>query len=212
MYLMNYVSPVLDSAAGAQLDVVYLDYQKLFDSVYNDAFLSKFANVGFSLALLQFLVNAKGIVGSMWNMRDMYLSSIYLFRVELGQQLGHSEVIVKINVLPEVIKNAGYLLLANEIKLYVEINNMIVNDCKKTQTEYQTGIIGMDSNIISPSEILSPKYMRVAESLHYSIIWGVNLFHVLHQCVIWAYYLIMSLVFESTLCKSVLKVLGTLVL
>ncbi|CAF4878055.1 unnamed protein product [Pieris macdunnoughi] len=133
--LLNYmanISPVVDS--GKQVDAAYFDIKKAFDLVDNDVLLQKFAQVGFTPHLLNFMA-------SFMEDRMQYVeyagcrSEAYFTRsgVTQGSNLGPMEFMIMLNDLPKVVKNAKCLLFADDIKLYMPIES--TDDCIRLQED-----------------------------------------------------------------------------
>jgi hypothetical protein len=120
--------PVVDS--GGQVDAAYFDFRKAFDVVDNDILLRKLAGVGLTPHLLKFFASY---------MRDRrqyveyagYRSDPYFVRsgVSQGSNLGPLEFIIMVNDLPQVITDSGCLLFADDLKLFLPINNAA--DCAR---------------------------------------------------------------------------------
>lgn len=130
--LMTRVVPAVD--AGRQVDVVYFDFRKAFDTVDNDILLRKLAYVGCTPHTLTFFANY---------LRDRRqyvdcagcLSEQYFTRsgVSQGSNLGPLQFILMINDLPDVVQETTCLLFADDLKLVHEIDD--VTDHARLQSD-----------------------------------------------------------------------------
>lgn len=168
MCFMNYACPVLDSEPGAQLDVAYFDYRKAFDMVDNDVLLTKFAKIGFTPDLLKFFASYLGNRQQFVEYAGCY-SRPYrtLTGVSQGSNLGPLEFIIMINDLPEVIEDVGCLLFADDLKLFLKINNM--TDHKRLQLNIdhvaEWGLINKLHFNISKCNVVS--FTRALRPMHF---------------------------------------------
>ena len=120
---------------GSQVDVVYTDFQKAFDSVSHNFLLCKLKNeFGFHENLIELLT-------SYLHNRKQYVSvngytSKHFFAlsgVPQGSNLGPLLFFMFINSLTEIIKTSKYLLFADDLKIYIRIESNM--DCSLLQND-----------------------------------------------------------------------------
>ena len=112
------------------IDIVYLDFQKAFDSVPHQRLLTKLKGYGFKGKLLtwveNFLKNRKQVDGSSSDLADVTSG------IPLGSVLGPTLFLIYINDLPDVVHNF-VKLFADDAKLYAVVNT--VDDAKTVQDD-----------------------------------------------------------------------------
>ena len=119
--LVDYISHNMDK--GQQVDVLYLDFKKAFDTVDNDILLNKLYSMGFTPKLLKFfadyLSNRKQYVS-----HGSFISKSYhtCSGVSQGSVLGPLLFLIMVNDLIQVVKYAKCLLYADDLKLVQKIN------------------------------------------------------------------------------------------
>ena len=124
---------MLDS--GAQVDVVYTDFARAFDSVDHGILLSKLHRMGCSRNLLK-------LFHSYLNDRSLFVFFLgcrsALFKVESGvpqgSVLGPLLFNIFINDLDTCL-GCGRLLYADDMKIYTKVSNM--SDCLLLQKDLQ---------------------------------------------------------------------------
>lgn len=127
----EYITRQMDS--GRQIDAIYLDFSKAFDTVNHELLCKKLNNYGFSDPLCAFL-------HSFLNDRNQFVlfnnnkSFEYVARsgVPQGSKLGPLLFIIFINDLCNNIKECKSLLYADDLKIYNVINN--IEDCMLIQS------------------------------------------------------------------------------
>lgn len=130
--VVNFISKALD--CGQQVDVLYFDFKKAFDTVNNDVLIAKLSVIGFAPGLLKLLSDY---------LRDrqqfvrlgIYESTPYHTRsgVSQGSILGPLLFLLMINDLPTVLRHSECLLYADDLKLYAKIQS--VADCLALQRD-----------------------------------------------------------------------------
>lgn len=119
----NFVSHAIES--GKQVDVIYTDFRKAFDSVQHDILLSKLSDIGLSGPLVKWLesylndrtqyIEIKGIRSEIINV---------LSGVPQGSHLGPLLFLVFVNDLTFLIKSCSMLLFADDLKLYAVVESL----------------------------------------------------------------------------------------
>lgn len=142
---VQYTTSALDQRVGGQVDVAYFDYRKAFDTVNNDILLEKFAKFGFTLGLLKFFANylreRKQYVEFNGTTSETYVTNS---GVSQGSNLGPLAFLLMINDLPNVVKESKCLLFADDLKLYVDVNNL--SDCERLQRDIDRVVLWSYNN------------------------------------------------------------------
>jgi hypothetical protein len=128
----DYVITMMDS--GSQVDAIYLDFQKAFDSVNHCLLLNKLQSIGVSGSLFYLL-------SSFLSERKQYVvhknatSSDYLALsgVPQGSNLGPLLFLIFINDLPQCLRNTKCLMFADDIKIYRKVDNL--TECLQVQND-----------------------------------------------------------------------------
>ncbi|XP_063903797.1 uncharacterized protein LOC135123234 [Zophobas morio] len=103
----------------SQLDVIYLDYSKPFDTVDHELLLFKLSSLGLSESITKFFASYLSI------MINGHLSDHYTvtFGVPQGSTLGPLLFSIFINDITSSIKHSKILIFADDIKLYRKVVN-----------------------------------------------------------------------------------------
>lgn len=128
---VQFISDTMDDQG--QVDVVYTDFSKAFDKIDHYILLNKLEQFGFSNSLIHLFT-------SYLNDRPQYVgyngfkSNIYITTsgVPQGSNLGPLLFVIFINDLATTL-NCGNLLYADDLKLFVAINN--IDDCVQLQSQ-----------------------------------------------------------------------------
>lgn len=126
------ISSILDNAG--QVDMIYLDFSKAFDSVSHKLLFHKLQSFGFHSHLLNWFHayltgrNQRVIVEGIHSDWLPVLSG-----VPQGSILGPMLFLLYINDMPSVVQNAALALFADDSKCYKQISNM--SDCKLLQND-----------------------------------------------------------------------------
>ncbi|KAL7078095.1 hypothetical protein ACQ4LE_002561, partial [Meloidogyne hapla] len=110
---------------GNKVDIVYIDFEKAFDTVPIELLIQKIKYIGIDGKILRFLIhflsNRKFKVGIEQDFSDEY---VICSGVPQGSVLGPLLFILFINDLPKYLpKDINIKIYADDIKLYVEHNN-----------------------------------------------------------------------------------------
>lgn len=118
----NFASEIIDS--GGQMDVVYTDFAKAFDTVNHDVLLKKLYEFGMSNELISllksYLRNRYQFVGLNGCNSDQYLTTS---GVPQGSNLGPLLFLILINDLPSCVKYSQSLLFADDLKIFKAITS-----------------------------------------------------------------------------------------
>lgn len=129
---------ILDSLeSGSQVDVIFTDFKKAFDTIDQNALLRTLDNLGFGNPLLSWL-------SSYLNSRRQFvtingvLSDLCIIPsgVPQGGHLSPLLFILYINSLPDYLLYSKVLLFADDIKLFLKINSS--SDCLLLQSDLDT--------------------------------------------------------------------------
>ena len=130
--ITDHIASALDK--GSQIDVIYTDLAKAFDTVNHDILLHKLSYFNFTGTSLTFLASY------LENRKQSVLYKEYISRqfevrsgVPQGSNLGPLLFLIFINDLPNCIVNSNKLLFADDLKLYMEISSL--EDCTKLQCD-----------------------------------------------------------------------------
>ncbi|XP_026321619.1 uncharacterized protein LOC113231510 [Hyposmocoma kahamanoa] len=121
--LLDYASAEMD--AGRQVDAAYFDSKKAFDLVDNDILLRKLASLGCTPKLLRFFADYLDNRRQFVKVQG-FASAEYYTRSGLsqGSTLGPTLFLLMINDLPQVIGTARCLLFADDLKLFLGVNDI----------------------------------------------------------------------------------------
>lgn len=120
--------------SNSQLDVVYTDFSKAFDSVDHDILLFKLHELGFSTQALRFFVSYLSgrqqlVVFNGGQSRHFNVYS----GVPQGSNLGPLLFLLLVNDLPSVIVNSSSSLFADDFKIFREVSSE--TDCVMLQQD-----------------------------------------------------------------------------
>lgn len=125
----QYVSNIVDSSG--QVDVVYTDFTKAFDSIDHAVLINKLRNFGFSISLLEmfksYLQNRQQFVSYAGYTSEVFIATS---GVPQGSNLGPLLFVLFINDLCSEIKCES-LLYADDLKLFKSVNTP--GDCTELQ-------------------------------------------------------------------------------
>jgi hypothetical protein len=132
MVLTNELSSVLDK--GGQMDVIYMDFTKAFDTVSHAVLLEKLNKIGFNMNLIK-------LMKSYLKDRTQYVSisnvksPVYQCTsgVPQGSNLGPLLFLMFINDLPLNINESMCLMFADDVKVFKPV--MRFEDCRKLQED-----------------------------------------------------------------------------
>lgn len=172
--MTQYISECLDK--GGQVDVIYTDFSKAFDSLHHNILISKMKAFGFSKDatdfLKSYLTDRIQFVSYNGYKSDKYFQTS---GVPQGSNLGPIMFLMFINDLCENI-TTGRLCYADDLKLFSSIN--VESDCYRLQNQLKYVQTWCDENELSLNankcQILS--YTRKKNIFHFPyIIKGSNL-------------------------------------
>ncbi len=134
----NVAANVIES--GKQLDTIYIDFSKAFDSLHHDITISKLMQFGFTNIMLiwlkSYLMNRHQFV----KLND-YKSNLFdvMSGVPQGSHLGPLIFIMFINDIVSCFDKVQALLFADDLKAFMEINSVydalqLQNDLNKLMT------------------------------------------------------------------------------
>ena len=128
----DFIAEKLDE--GGQVDIIYTDFSKAFDTVNHDILLNKLYNMNVSKSALDlmksYLINRKQYVTYHGYTSDSFN---VMSGVPQGSNLGPLLFLIHINDLPETLSNSNKLLFADDLKIYKSIRS--INDCRDLQEE-----------------------------------------------------------------------------
>ena len=130
--VFNEVSSILDNAG--QVDMVYLDFSKAFDSVSHKLLLHKLRSFGFHSSLLKWF--EAYLIGRRQRVVVDGVNSDWLpvvSGVPQGSILGPLLFVLYINDLPSVAQNTKIALFADDAKCYIDVNS--TSDCELLQAD-----------------------------------------------------------------------------
>uniref|UniRef100_A0A1Y1KS26 Reverse transcriptase domain-containing protein n=1 Tax=Photinus pyralis TaxID=7054 RepID=A0A1Y1KS26_PHOPY len=121
----NYACHILDN--HGQVDVIYTDFQKAFDTIDHSIIINKLDSIGFSQSLLQLFTSYLSHRSQYVTYND-FTSDLYVASsgVPQGSNLGPLLFLIFINDIGAAISN-HFLLFADDLKLYYSISS--INDC-----------------------------------------------------------------------------------
>lgn len=131
----EFISSALNS--GTQVDSIYLDFSKAFDSVNHDILIRKLFNFGVRGSILSwlksYLINREYQVRIKGNLSNVYYSNS---GVPQGSHLGPLLFLLFINDIDEKLQHSKILLYADDVKLFNTINSPL--DQTKLQKDLDT--------------------------------------------------------------------------
>ena len=132
--LTDFLTSELDK--GGQVDVIYTDFSKAFDTVDHDVLLFKLTLFNLSPQTIKlfasYLRNRKQKVLYRGYMSDSFQ---VLSGVPQGSNLGPLLFLILINDIPTVLQNSSPLLYADDLKFYRVIHSL--QDCTKLQDDLE---------------------------------------------------------------------------
>ena len=125
--LLEFSSKVLNGFASyEQTDVIYTDFSKAFDTVNHNLLLLKLEKMGFSLPLLAWIKSYLLFRVQFVQFNDILSSNVINVTsgVPQGSHLGPLLFTLFINDLPSIIANSNILMYADDVKLFLPINQL----------------------------------------------------------------------------------------
>jgi hypothetical protein len=133
--LLQFTKYAIDSIESkAQVDAIYFDFAKAFDSIEHTIIINKLAAIGFDPIFLKWI--ASYLVGRKQYVLLKDIKSDYIHchsGVPQGSHLGPVIFLLFVNDIPNIFKICNTLLFADDLKIFMRIDSLI--DADKLQTE-----------------------------------------------------------------------------
>lgn len=160
--ITQFICDTLDD--GGQVDVIYTDIQKAFDTIDHNLLLNKLQTTGFSDNLIELFT-------SYLSLRNQYVyhgghvSQRYIATsgVPQGSNLGPLLFLIFINDLPSEVK-CDHLLFADDLKIYLRITS--IEDCIILQNELDRVVAWCTNNSLKLN-VSKCKYLTFTRKLQF---------------------------------------------
>ena len=130
--LTDFIARTVDT--GGQVDVIYTDFAKAFDTVNHNILIRKLTQFNFSPRFIRlfrsYLSNRRQFVKYKGNLSNEYIATS---GVPQGSNLGPLLFLLFINDLSSSVKSSSHLLFADDLKLYRQIKTN--TDCEILQRD-----------------------------------------------------------------------------
>lgn len=133
--LVYFTSSVLNSfERGCQVDTVYTDFSKAFDSVNHNVLIHKLKCFGFHSSMLRWISSFLRNRVQLVKLDSIHSNPFHCCSgVPQGSHLGPLLFIMFINDITSVLSYSQCLLYADDLKLFLSISS--INDCIKLQSD-----------------------------------------------------------------------------